>query len=148
MRWGLLILARVENRARFFGIGGRRGFVLFEVLLAVTIFSFGVLALGRCVERTLAADLIRAEEERASRALANALVQVEAGAVKSTGNTQEELKGRYAGMELKTSRVLLKEKNEKNQELSGVYRVTLEVSWSHGGERLSRELSFYHAPRQ
>ena len=123
------------------------GFLLLEVMLAVVIFALGMLALGRCVRETLRAEGIRREEERASRVLANALAQVESGALKLGSPVREPLKGMYEGMELRVSREPLKEKNEKNQDLSGLYRVKLEVTWEKGGEQLSRELTFYHAPR-
>lgn len=118
-----------------------------EVMLAVVIFALGMLALGRCVRDTLRADGIRRQEERASRVLSNALAQVESGAMKLGSPVREPLKGVYEGMELRVTREPLKEKNEKDQDITGLYRVKLEVSWESGGERLSRELTFYHAPK-
>ena len=118
-----------------------------EVMLAVVIFALGMLALGRCVRDTLRADGIRREEERASRVLSNALAQVESGAMKRGSPVRERLKGSFEGMELGVTREPVKEKNEKNQEITGIYRVKVEVSWESGGERLSRELTFYHAPK-
>ena len=123
------------------------GFLLMEVMLAVVIFALGMLALGRCVRDTLRADGFRRQEERASRALSNALAQVESGAMKLGSPVREPLKGVYEGMELRVTREPLKEKNEKDQDITGLYRVKLEVSWESGGERLSRELTFYHAPK-
>jgi prepilin-type N-terminal cleavage/methylation domain-containing protein len=127
---------------------GRRGFTLLEAMLAVMIFSVGVVALGRCVENCLVADRIKEEDARARRALENAMAAIEAGAVTPSDSSTEELKGMFAGMKLKTTRLPLKEKNEKNQDIFGIFTVTLEVSWTIGAAKQSREISFYNYPRQ
>ena len=59
-----------------------------------------------------------------------------------------ELKGAYEGMKIKQTRVPLKRKNEKNQDIVGLYAVTLELMWEADGKELSRELTFYVYPRQ
>jgi hypothetical protein len=51
-------------------------------------------------------------------------------------------------MKLKTTRVPVKKKNEKDQDITGLYLVTLEVSWQSGSDRLNRTLPFYIYPRQ
>ncbi len=125
----------------------RGGFLLFEAVLAVLIFSIGVLALGRCVENCLRADLIKEENSRAMLVLENATAAIEANATPLSDSATEELKGRYAGMVLKTTRKPLNEKNEKGQDIFGINVVTLEVAWKSGGETQSRALTFYHSPK-
>ncbi len=44
-------------------------FALYEVLIGVTIFAVGVLALGRAVENCLNASTLNAEEERVRQIL-------------------------------------------------------------------------------
>jgi hypothetical protein len=44
---------------------------------------------------------------------------------------------------MKQTRVALKKKNEKDQELIGLFGVTLEVSWESNGTKESRDLQFY-----
>lgn len=127
----------------------RSGFLLFEAMLAVIIFSMAVLALGRCVENCLRADKFRREEGHARRLLANRMTEILAGAVPLTDKASEKWdKGPWAGMELLSTRVPLELKNEKEQELFGLYQVTLVLKWKSGTEVISRELTFYIYPRQ
>src|SRR5260370_8935064 len=54
------------------------GFALYEVLLGVTIFAVGVLALGRAVENCLNASILNAEEERVRQILSNPIAEIPA----------------------------------------------------------------------
>ena len=125
-----------------------RGFVLIETILAVSIFSIGVLALGRCVENCILADIAKEQDNRARRALENEMALIESGAKPLAESSVEDLKGMFDGMVLKTKRTLLKEKNEKNQDVVGIYDVLLEVDWKVGDEKQSRSVEFYYQPRQ
>lgn len=127
----------------------RRAFILFEAMLAVAIFAIGVLALGRCVENCIFAEILKSEDTRARRILQSRLVEIEAGAVPmKDGTVDEELKGMGEGMKLKTLREPLKRKNEKDQDLTNIYRVVLELSWKSGQSAQSRSIEFYNSPRQ
>jgi prepilin-type N-terminal cleavage/methylation domain-containing protein len=128
--------------------GSGRGFVLIETILAVAIFSIGVLALGRCVENCVLADIAKEQDNRARRALENEMALIESGAKPLAESSAEELKGMFQGMVLKTKRTLLKEKNEKNQDIVGIYDVLIEVGWTVGEEKQSRSIEFYYQPRQ
>jgi prepilin-type N-terminal cleavage/methylation domain-containing protein len=125
-----------------------RGFVLLECMLAVAIFALGILALGRCVENCLKAEKFRREEGLAIRALANYWIQVEQGAVPITENVAYPLKGAWEGMTMNVSREALTLKNEKDQELFGLYQVKLQLSWPSNGEVITRDLQFFMYPRQ
>ena len=125
-----------------------RAFVLLEAMIAVAVFSIGVLALGRCVENCIAAEMVKVDDERARRFLANRMAEIEQGSVVVTDKATEELKGEFEGMSLRTTRVPLKKKNEDNKELFGLFAITLELAWKNKGQALSRELSFYVYPRQ
>ena len=124
------------------------GFLLLESMLAVAIFGLGVIALGRCVENCLRAERIRREEGLAQRVLANYLVQIETEALPLSDKITEQLKGAWAGMTMNITREQLKLQNEKEQELFGLYKVTLDVSWSAGRETIHRDLSFIFYPKQ
>lgn len=127
----------------------RSGFMLFEAMLAVVIFALGVLSLGRCVENCIRAEKFRREESLARRLLANRMTEIFAGAVPLTDKASEKWdKGPWEGMELSTIREPLQFKNEKEQELFGLYQVTLLLKWKSGTESIKRELSFMIYPRQ
>ena len=118
------------------------------VLAAVAIFAVGVLALGRCVENCLRAEKYRRQEGLAQRALANYAVQIETDALPLTDKMTEDLKGAWTGMTMNILREPLTLRNEKDQELFGLYKVSLALSWKDGRETIQRGLSFYIYPRQ
>lgn len=124
------------------------GFLLLESMLAVAIFGLAVIALSRCVENLLRAERIRREEGLAQRLLANYLVQIETEALPLSDHMTEKLKGAWAGMTMNITREQMKLQNEKEQELFGLYKVTLDVSWTAGREVIRRDLSFIFYPKQ
>jgi len=130
------------------GAGTRRAFVLLEAMLAVMIFSLGVLALGRCVGNCLSAERVKQEDVRAGRLLANRMTEIEAGLVPLADSTTEKLKEMGEGMTLKTTRVPVKKKNERGQELTNLFLVTLKLGWESDGEARERELMFYVHPKR
>ena len=128
--------------------GKSAGFLLLESMLAVAIFGLGVIALSRCVENLMRAERIRREEGLAQRLLANYLVQIETEALPLSDQMTEKLKGAWAGMTMNITREQMKLQNEKEQELFGLYKVTLDVSWTAGREVIHRDLSFILYPKQ
>ena len=124
-----------------------RGFWLLEALLAVAIFALGVLALGQAVNNCLVAMRLQQDDTRARLALNNYFAEIEAGSVQLADSKVEDLKGTFEGMKLKQTRVPLKRKNEKEQDITGIYAVKLEVAWTSDGQDLTRELEFYVYPR-
>jgi type II secretory pathway pseudopilin PulG len=126
----------------------RAGFLLLEAMLAVAIFGLGVIALGRCVQNCMRAERIRREEGLAQRLLANYLTQIETEALPISDKMTEQLKGAWEGMTMNITREQMKLQNEKEQELFGLYKVTLDVSWRAGREDIHRSLSFIFYPKQ
>ena len=124
------------------------GFLLLEAMLAVAIFGFGVIALSRCVENCMRAERIRREEGLAQRVLANYFTQIETEALPLADQMSEKLKGAWEGMTMTITREQMKLQNEKEQELFGLYKVTLDVSWTEGRETIHRDLSFIFYPKQ
>lgn len=123
------------------------GFWLLEAMLAVAILSLGILALGGAVNNCLFVQTMKQDDVRARLALSNRMAEIEAGSVPVLDSKTEDLKGAFEGMRLKQTREVLKRKNEKKQDITGIYAVTLEVAWKADGEELSRELKFYVYPR-
>lgn len=128
--------------------GKNAGFLLLEAMLAVAIFGFGVIALSRCVENCMRAERIRREEGLAQRVLANYFTQIETEALPLADQMSEKLKGAWDGMTMNITREQMKLQNEKEQELFGLYKVTLDVSWTVGRETIHRDLSFIFYPKQ
>jgi hypothetical protein len=126
----------------------RRAFLLVEVMLAVAIFAVAVLALAKSVEAMLNAQILKDEDEKVRRFLDSKMMEIEAGAVPLSDSTTEEIKGWLPEMRLKTMRTPLKRKNEKGVELTGLYMVTLDLTWLSNNEKMERSLSFYIYPRQ
>jgi Tfp pilus assembly protein PilV len=124
------------------------GFLLLDSMLAVAIFALGVLALGRCVGNCLRAERFRREDGLAQRVMANYVNQIETEALPLNDQMTEKLKGAWEGMTMNISREPLKLQNEKEQELFGLYKVKLDLSWKSGAEVVHRDLSFYFYPRQ
>lgn len=125
----------------------RAGIWLLESVLAVAIFSLGILALGGAVNNCLVAQRIKQEDLRARLALHNRMVEIEAGSVTLKENSTEDLKGAFEGLKLRTTRTPLERKNEEGQDITGFFSVTLEVMWEVRREPMSRELTFYVLPR-
>ena len=126
------------------------GFVLLEAMIAVAIFAIGVLALGKSVSGCVAAQQFKLEDGLARRALENRMAEIEAGAVVimppgpgGSSGQADELKAPFEGMKMKQSVVVVKKKNEDEQDITGILGVTLEVSWKSGGETHAKELTFY-----
>jgi hypothetical protein len=126
----------------------RAAFVLFETMLAVMIFVIAVLALGKCVNNCLNAERLMREDDLARRALENWMARIEAGEVSVTDPKSEELKGPFKGMTMRRSRQQLKWKNEKKEEIAGLYEIKLELTWRERGEDHERTLNFYVASRR
>jgi hypothetical protein len=126
----------------------RRGFLLLDAMLGVAIFALGVLSLGRCIQNLIRAEKFRREDGLAQRVLANYLTQIETEALPLADQMTEQLKGAWTGMTMNITREPLKLVNEKEQELFGLYRVKLDLSWKSGTEVIHRDLSFYFYPRQ
>ncbi len=121
----------------------RSGFVLIEVMLGVMIFALGVLALGKCVGNCIAAEGMRQETERARLALENRMAEVEAGEIPTDKDRSDDLGDDFPGMTMVQKRHAVEAKNEKGDEITGLYEMDLEVDWTDENEPQSRAISFY-----
>src|SRR3954463_16320352 len=54
-----------------------KAFALYEVILGVTVFVIGVLALGRSMENCITASSLNAEEDRVRQIMANRMAEIQ-----------------------------------------------------------------------
>ena len=122
---------------------GAAGFLLIELLLAVTIFVVGVIALGRCVGNCMTAQEVRNQEERARLALQNAMLEIQASPVLPDENHRAKLEGMFAGMTLIERRRTLSVENEDQVLMPDLHEITLTVEWTdHNKLAHSRAVAF------
>lgn len=119
------------------------GFALYEVLIGLTIFVVGVLALGRSMENCMNASVLSAQEDRVRQILANRMAEVQAtpGAPEETREIKFDTG--YGEVKVKQRSVPSGLKGERDTELNGISRVTLTAEWARGGVAQSREVQFY-----
>jgi hypothetical protein len=119
------------------------GFALYEVLLGVTIFAVGVLALGRAVENCLNASMLNAEEERVRQILSNRMAEVQAAPGFPDTAKEFKIDTGYGIVRLiqKSAPAGLTEPG--NVQLSGINLVTLSAQWMRGGITQSKQIKFY-----
>jgi hypothetical protein len=127
----------LRNRPR------RRAFALYEVLLGLTIFVVGVLALGRSVQNCMNASAISSEEDRVRQILANRMAEIQATPGFPDAKKETKIKTGYGEVVLIQKSVPAGLKVEQNIELSGINLVTLRAEWRSGGVAQSKNIEFY-----
>src|SRR5438045_9608292 len=75
----------------------RRAFALYEVLLGITIFALGVIALGRAVENCLNASTINAEEGVVRQILSNRMAESQSARGVPDDSKEVWVDGKYVG---------------------------------------------------
>jgi len=125
-----------------------RAFALYEVLIGVTIFAVGVLALGRAVENCLNASTLNAEEERVRQILSNRMAEVQAGPDLPDATKELKIDTGYGIVKLIQKNVPAGLTEPGNVQLSGINLVTLTAQWMRGGITQSKQIRFYvYRPR-
>jgi Tfp pilus assembly protein PilV len=121
----------------------RRGFALYEVLLGITIFALGVIALGHAVENCLNASTINAEEEVVRQILSNQMAEIQASRGVPDDSKEFKIGSNYGAIKVvqKTAAAALTEPD--NTVLDGIYLVTLTAQWQQGGIPQSKQIKFY-----
>ena len=117
-------------------------FALYEVMIGLTIFVLGVLALGRAVENCLNASTLNAEEERVRQILSNRMAEIQVTPGVPDPAKESKIDTGYGVVKLvqKSAPAGMK---EGNIELGGINLVTLTAQWTRGGTKQSRQLQFY-----
>ena len=120
-----------------------RAFALYEVLIGVTIFVVGILALGRSVENCLNASELTADESRIRQVLANRMAEIQATPGAPDMAKESKIQTGYGIVKLIQKSVPAGLKQEEGLDLGGIQRVTLMAEWSRGGVKQSEQLVFY-----
>jgi hypothetical protein len=121
----------------------RRGFALYEVLIGVTIFVIGVLALGRAVNNCMNASMLSAQEDRVRLILANRMAEIQASPMRPDAEEELEVVTGYGPVKLVQRSGPAGLVTEEEVEAQGISLVTLTAEWSRGGVTHSRTLEFY-----
>jgi hypothetical protein len=121
----------------------RAGFALYEVVIGLTIFVVGVLALGRSVENCLNASTLSAEEERVREILSNRMAEVQTTPGFPDVSKEFKVDTGYGIVKLIQKSVSAGLTEPDKGQLSGINLVTLTVRWERGGVTQSRQIEFY-----
>jgi Tfp pilus assembly protein PilV len=119
------------------------GFALYEVLLGLTIFVLGVLALGRAVENCLNASVLSEEENRVRQLLANRMAEVQTSPVRPDAAREDKVDTGYGVVKLIQKAVPEELVDQDNTIVSGITRVTLRAEWLRNGTKQNKQLVFY-----
>jgi len=118
-------------------------FALYEVLLGVTIFVIGVLALGRSVENCLNANALNEEENRVRQILANRMAEIQTAPPRPDNSRETKIDTGYGIVKLSQKSAAAELKDEQGLDLGGISRVTLTAEWSRQGVTQSKQIVFY-----
>ncbi|PZR76260.1 MAG: hypothetical protein DLM73_02835 [Chthoniobacterales bacterium] len=121
----------------------RRAFALYEVLLGLTIFVVGVFALGRSVENCLNASALSFEDDRVRQVLANRMAEIQATPGFPDAKKETKVATGYGEVTLTQRSVPAGLKDDKDVEMNGINRVTLQAEWRRQGVAQSRKIEFY-----
>ena len=120
-----------------------RAFALWEVMIAVMIFSVGVLSLGRAVQNCMNASALSEEDNRVRQLLANRMAEVQASPIHPDASKELKVDTGYGIVRLIQKAEVEELLEADNTIVNGISRVTLTAEWSRGGVRQSRQLVFY-----
>jgi Tfp pilus assembly protein PilV len=121
----------------------RKGFALYEVLLGVTVFVIGVLALGRAVENCLNASALSAEEDRVRQILSNRMSEIQATPGLPDAAKESKIDSGYGIVKLVQKTAPAKLTEQDGTDLNGINLVTLTAQWSRGGVTQAKSIEFY-----
>jgi hypothetical protein len=132
---------RCDNRSEI--RNSSRGFALYEVLLGITIFALGVIALGHAVENCLNASTINAEEDVVRQILSNRMAEIQAAKLVPDETEEFKLDTNYGPIKLVQKSAPAELTEPDNTLLNGIYFVTLTAQWQRGGVSQSKQIKFY-----
>lgn len=134
----IMAAQRVRTRSR-----SKYAFALYEVLLGVTIFAVGVIALGRAVENCINASTISSEENVVRQILSDRMAEVQAASAVPDPEKEFKLKTGYGNVILTQKTVPASLTEPDNTLINGINLVTLTAHWDHAGVPQSKQIQFY-----
>ena len=120
-----------------------RAFALYEVMIGVTIFVVGILALGRSVENCLNASAITTDENRIRTILSNRMAEIQTAPGNPDPTKEIKVKSPFGVVRVIQKSKPAGLKQEDGIELGGLRRVLLTAEWSRGGVKQTKQISFY-----
>jgi Tfp pilus assembly protein PilV len=120
-----------------------RAFALYEVLLGITIFALGVIALGHAVENCLNASTISAEEGVVRQILSNYMAEIQAARGVPEDSKEFKVNSNYGAIKVVQKAAAADLTEPDNTVLDGIYLVTLTAQWQQGGVAQSKQVKFY-----
>lgn len=120
-----------------------RAFALYEVLLGLTIFIVGVLVLGRSVQNCLNASVLSSEDDRVRQILANRMAEIQATPGFPDERKETKINTGYGEVRLIQNSGPAGLKDDKDLEMGGINRVTLQVEWTRNRVPQLRKIEFY-----
>ena len=115
----------------------RRGFLLFEMVLALAVFGIAATGFAVALHRMAGAAALAQSELRITRILDSALDETLSLPVLEEGETSSDVG--ETGIELNTVIELLDEmENEDGQLLQEMYRIEITANWFENGARQER----------
>jgi hypothetical protein len=121
----------------------KSGFALYEVLMGVAIFAFGVLALGRAVENCLNASTLNAEEQRVRLILANRMAEVQTTPGPPEPAKEFTVDTGYGNVKLIQTAADAGLKDDNGAQISGLHRILLTAKWTRAGADQTEQVEFY-----
>jgi hypothetical protein len=131
------------NRCNFSTLHRFNGFALYEVLIGVTIFAIGVIALGHAVENCLNASMLSAEEDRVRQILSNRMAEIQATPGIPDAAKELKIDTGYGVVRVLQKSEPTKLKEEDGTQLGKINTVTLTAKWTRGGVEQSKQIEFY-----
>jgi Tfp pilus assembly protein PilV len=136
-------MRRGKSRSHRSAIGGQIGFALYEVMLGVAIFAFGVLALGRAVNNCLNASTLNAEDNRIRLILSNRMAEVQTRPGLPEASKEFTVDTGYGMVKLVQTSAPAELEDDNGAQLTGVHRVILSAKWTRAGVDQSQRIEFY-----
>ena len=118
-------------------------FALNEVLLGITIFAIGVIAMGHAVENCLNASTISAEEGVVRQILSNYMAEIQASRGVPDDSKEFKVNSNYGAIKVVQKAAAADLTEPDNTLLDGIYLVTLTAQWQRGGVAESKQIQFY-----